>query len=99
MRPFGNDITNIPNGGNNGGNNGSNNGNNDPNDGNDNRNTNISSEDPSEESGLSDDPSIPPHIARIGGIVTCPRSLDKELSGWFSVAKTPRRTTNWVSHG
>ncbi|XP_033171331.1 leucine-rich repeat-containing protein 20 isoform X1 [Drosophila mauritiana] len=72
MRPFGNDITNIPNGGNNGGNNGSNNGNNDPNDGNDNRNTNISSEDPSEESGLSDDPSIPPHIARIGGIVTCP---------------------------
>jgi len=71
MRPFGNDITNIPTNNGNG-----NNGNNDPNDGNDNRNngnrsSNLSSDD-TEESGISDDPSIPPHIARIGGIGTFP---------------------------
>jgi len=36
-----------------------------------NRSSNLSSDD-TEESGISDDPSIPPHIARIGGIGTFP---------------------------
>ncbi|XP_016995123.1 leucine-rich repeat-containing protein 20 isoform X1 [Drosophila takahashii] len=67
MRPFGNDITNIPPNNGSNGNNG-----NDPNDGNGNeRNIRSSNIEDNEDNG-SDDPSIPPHIARIGGIGTFP---------------------------
>ncbi|XP_073831347.1 leucine-rich repeat-containing protein 20-like isoform X1 [Musca autumnalis] len=59
MRPFGNDITNIANNGNNG-NNGNNNNNN-----NNNNNGNNAIDLP-----MVEDPRVPPHIARIGGIVT-----------------------------
>ena len=61
MRPFGNDITNIANNGNNNNNNNDNNNNN----GNNNNNNNNFSNQQNE-----DDPRVPPHIARIGGIVT-----------------------------
>lgn len=56
MRPFGNDITNIANNGNNG-----NNGNNNNNNNNGNNAVDIP---------MVEDPRVPPHIARIGGIVT-----------------------------
>ncbi|KAH8408874.1 hypothetical protein KR009_002979 [Drosophila setifemur] len=81
MRPFGNDITNIP-PNTNGGGNGNGNGNgNDPNDNNGNRNngshsnSNTSPDDGESDgsgSGSPDEPPIPAHIARIGGINTFP---------------------------
>lgn len=63
MRPFGNDITNIANNGNSGNNNNNNNNNN----GNNNNNTNGAVVD---QQAYVEDPRVPPHIARIGGIVT-----------------------------
>ncbi|XP_018795612.1 PREDICTED: leucine-rich repeat-containing protein 20 isoform X1 [Bactrocera latifrons] len=67
MRPFGNDITNIANnsGNSNGGGGGNNNNNNNTNrvtTSNDNNSDNVQ---------ITDDPRVPPHIARMGGIVTC----------------------------
>ena len=69
MRPFGNDITNITNNGNNGNNNNNNqNNNNNNNNGQGNGNSNVGSFEADDENEY--DPRIPPHIARIGGIVT-----------------------------
>ncbi|EDW29898.1 GL15850 [Drosophila persimilis] len=71
MRPFGNDITNFGsnnsggNGGANGGNRGNNNGASNGRGGNNATNNETNNE------GTSDDPRLPAHIARIGGIATC----------------------------
>ncbi|XP_067641106.1 leucine-rich repeat-containing protein 20 [Eurosta solidaginis] len=71
MRPFGNDITNIAN--NNGnGNGGASNNNNNNNNNSGNNNNGIGND--NEHNGgvrITDDPRVPPHIARMGGIVTC----------------------------
>ncbi|XP_017491832.1 PREDICTED: putative uncharacterized transmembrane protein DDB_G0292500 isoform X2 [Rhagoletis zephyria] len=74
MRPFGNDITNIAN--NNGnGNGGGNNNNNSNNNNNNNNNNNLNGIGTGNEHNggvhITDDPRVPPHIARMGGIVTC----------------------------
>lgn len=72
MRPFGNDITNIAN--NNGNSNGGGGGGGGGNNNNNNNNTSrvATSNDISGDSvQITDDPRVPPHIARIGGIVAC----------------------------
>ncbi|XP_017126614.1 leucine-rich repeat-containing protein 20 isoform X1 [Drosophila elegans] len=72
MRPFGNDITNLS-----ANSNGSGGGNNDPNDGDDanqnnDRSTTTTITDNEESAHSDEDPTVPPHIARIGGIGTFP---------------------------
>lgn len=66
MRPFGNDITNIAN------NSGNSNGGGNNNNNNNNTNRVATGNDINGDSvQITDDPRVPPHIARMGGIVTC----------------------------